>query len=227
MKPFIIFLFFPLILLSACIGEDVIFDFVGASVRVSNPLDSLAVGDSHTFEAAYFNEVGNEEPADFHWNSSTSEILLFAAEGVATGIAPGTALVTVTAFQNGQPVARDSFPVVVGENTVMSGGTSRTGTIRSTSSYLLKGSFVLSEQGQNLVLEIGNDYEASTALPGLYLYLTNNPATNVGALEIGAVKVFKGAHSYTIPEPAQLSTYKYVLYYCKPFSVKVGDGEIK
>ncbi|MEZ4773331.1 MAG: DM13 domain-containing protein [Bacteroidia bacterium] len=227
MKQLIYLWFIPTLLLSACIGDDIIFDFVGASVRISNPLDSLATGDTHTFEAVYFNEVGNEEPAVFSWSSRSPDILSITEDGIATGVMEGNAEVRVLAYQGDDIVAADSFSVVVGGKTVVSGGSSRTGTIKTTSSYLLQGSFVLSQQGQNLVLELGDDYEASTALPGLYVYLTNNPGTNVGALEIGAVKVFKGAHSYIIPEPAQLSSYKYVLYYCKPFSVKVGDGEIK
>ncbi|MEZ4829020.1 MAG: hypothetical protein R3C61_22445 [Bacteroidia bacterium] len=227
MKQLIYLCFLATLMFTACIGDDIIFDFVGASIRVTNPLDSLAVGDSHAFEAVFFNEVGNEEPATFGYSSIVPDILLISEDGVATGVSPGNAVVKVVAFQGNEAVAMDSFSVVVGTKTVTSGANSRSGVIKTTSSYLLTGSFVLSQQGQNLVLELGSDYEASTALPGLYVYLTNNANTNVGALEIGAVKVFKGAHSYVIPEPAQLSGYKYVLYYCKPFSVKVGDGEIK
>lgn len=227
MKHLIYLWFIPAFLLTACIGDDIIFDFVGASVRIANPLDSLATGDTHAFEAVYLNEVGNEEPATFRFTSRAPDILSVTTEGIVTGIAAGNAITTIVAYQGNEVVAMDSFSVVVGEKTVASGGNSRSGVIKTTSSYLLQGSFVLNQQGQNLVLELGNDYEASTALPGLYVYLTNNPGTNVGALEIGAVKVFKGAHSYVIPEPTQLSSYKYVLYYCKPFSVKVGDGEIK
>ena len=44
-------------------------------------------------------------------------------------------------------------------------------------------------------------------------------------MEIGEVKVFKGAHRYTIGGDIALNQYKYLLYYCKPFNVKVGDGE--
>ncbi|MEM9549152.1 MAG: hypothetical protein AAGA77_24405, partial [Bacteroidota bacterium] len=62
-------------------------------------------------------------------------------------------------------------------------------------------------------------------LPGLYVYLTNNRNTTANALEIGAVEVFNGAHTYTV-EDVGINDYKFLLYFCKPFNVKVGDGEI-
>ena len=74
--------------------------------------------------------------------------------------------------------------------------------------------------------EFGDDYQASTSLPGLYVYLTNNPATANNAFEIGRVEIFNGAHSYRI-SGVGLNEYDYLLYWCKPFSVKVGDGEIR
>ena len=41
------------------------------------------------------------------------------------------------------------------------------------------------------------------------------------------VTVFSGAHSYQIVNAGiDITTYDYLLYYCKPFVVKVGDGKI-
>ena len=100
------------------------------------------------------------------------------------------------------------------------------GTIATTSSYALKGSFVLEETEDGLTLSIAEDYVASTALPGLYIYLSNNPNTTSGAYEIGAVKVFKGSHSYLLPSSIKLMDYKYILYWCKPFNVPVGEAKI-
>ena len=48
----------------------------------------------------------------------------------------------------------------------------------------------------------------------------------LATLEIGAVEVFKGAHSYILEGDIPLNQYDYLLYYCKPFNVKVGDGPI-
>ena len=39
------------------------------------------------------------------------------------------------------------------------------------------------------------------------------------------VNIFDGAHEYTFTG-ADIFEYDYLLYYCKPFNVKVGDGEI-
>ena len=77
----------------------------------------------------------------------------------------------------------------------------------------------------NLELKIENNYKASTSLPGLYLYLTNNPNTIANAKKIQKVAVFNGAHSYII-ENTSINEFSHLLYWCKPFSVKVGDGEI-
>jgi len=75
-------------------------------------------------------------------------------------------------------------------------------------------------------LDIAGNYEASTALPGLYVYLSNNPNSTSGSYEIGEVTVFNGAHSYTLPSSVDISDYKYILYWFKPFNVKVGDSTI-
>ncbi|MGC6422275.1 MAG: hypothetical protein ACON47_10230 [Flavobacteriaceae bacterium] len=100
------------------------------------------------------------------------------------------------------------------------------GPIRSTSSYLLEGNYRLEHTGQNIILRLDESYRADTALPGLYVYLTNNPATPLGGFEIGMVTVFEGAHQYSLPDTIALMDFKYILYWCKPFSVKVGDAQI-
>ena len=108
---------------------------------------------------------------------------------------------------------------------VVENPTNGSGTIVSTSSYKLEGDFSLSETNGTLTLSFVDNYEASSALPGLYVYLTNNPNSINDALEIGKVEVFKGAHSYEI-DNTSITAFDYVLYFCKPFRVKVGDGKI-
>jgi hypothetical protein len=73
------------------------------------------------------------------------------------------------------------------------------GEIRSTSSYLLQGGFRYEHNGEHLVLQLDSNYKADTALPGLYVYLTNNPTTPQGGYEIGSVSVFEGAHQSIYP----------------------------
>ena len=48
----------------------------------------------------------------------------------------------------------------------------------------------------------------------------------MGGYEIGRVTVFEGEHQYSIPSSIALKDYKYILYWCKPFSVKVGDAQL-
>ena len=59
-----------------------------------------------------------------------------------------------------------------------------------------------------------------------YIYLGNNPKSIADAHEIGPVTVFQGAHFYDLPT-IDLYDYNYILYWCKPFGVKVGEGQIK
>ena len=218
-------LLISLLALSSCIGDDIVFDAVDASVRILNPLDSLAVGDTYQFEAAYFNQIGQETPASIRWSSSDTNLLQIDELGEAKGLAAGDVEVLVTAEPSGEDAVTEQMTVHVGSAT-SSSNPGRKGTIQTTSSYILEGSFTLEQNGPNLKLSIADDYRASSSLPGLYVYLTNNPATTNGALEIGKVSVFSGAHEYLINN-ADITAYSHILYFCKPFNVKVGDGKIE
>jgi len=211
------------LLLVGCIGNDFIEDFIEPTVRITNPLDTLGVGETYQLEAAYFNNVGQEETVDFAWSSDAPEVVSVNASGLLTGVGMGTASITLEARVDDSTSVETLKEVRVGENTTVS-VTDRTGTIQTTTFYTLQGDFVLKEDGDDLVLEIADNWEASSNLPGLYVYMTNNPSTTNGALEIGPVSVFSGSHSYTLPDGVGLNDYDFVLYFCKPFNVKVGDG---
>ena len=210
--------------LSSCIGDDFVMDTIDAVLRITSTVDTLAKDSSYQFGHLYLNNVGNQEPVDATWSSSDASVISITPQGLATGIDSGSAHISVL-YDDAGLMLSDSVLVHVGERTVVSSPPVRTGTVQTTSTYLLEGDFTLSEDGPNIVLEFTDNYRASTALPGLYVYLSNNAATVANALEIGAVQVFNGAHSYTIPG-VTIDEYRYVLYFCKPFNVKVGDGEI-
>ncbi|MEM7660395.1 MAG: Ig-like domain-containing protein, partial [Bacteroidota bacterium] len=186
-----------LLMLSSCIGDDLVFDLISESVRISNPLDSLAVGDTYQLEATYLDRLGQEQGAEIIWTSSDESLLQIDETGLATGIAAGEVLVKASVTLEADQVVTDSLPIVVGNRT--SSKVERIGTIQTTSSYVLEGDFVLEEGENGLTLSIANNYRASSSLPGLYLYLTNNPNTINNALEISKVTTFEGAHSYEIP----------------------------
>ena len=214
-----------LLFLSSCIGDDIILDTVSATVRILNPIDTLAVGSEYQFEAMYRNNVGMEEAAPIDWQSLTADRLSITPEGLALGLEQGPASVIARVTVDDTPVA-DTLDLVIGENTTLSVENTRSGTVATTSSYKLTGNFTLDADGDDVILAFDETYETSDRLPGLYIYLTNNPTTTNGALEIGEVEIFEGAHSYTIPD-VELNQYDYVLYFCKPFNVKVGDGKIE
>ena len=214
-------------LLSSCIGDDIVFDSVPESVRILNPVDSIAVGDTLQLAARYTNNIGQEETRPIIWKSSVPALLAIDEDGLAVGLAPGDVTVAAEVVLANQTTVMDAFNVVVAEQVIVDpGGGERSGSIRSTSSYLLQGDFTVKQDGSDIILEIADNYRASTSLPGLYLYLTNNPATVNNALEVGKVAVFDGAHSYHI-SGVGINDYDYLLYWCKPFSVKVGDGEMQ
>ncbi len=213
-----------LVFQAGCIGDDILQDAVEPVLRITNPIDTLELGGQHPFAYAYFDQIGRPQDVDVVWSSSAPEVISISSGGIAEGLQAGSALIRVT-FNGPDGELTDARSVAVGARTVGS-QTLRSGTIETTSSYLLRGDFELEETApETLELRFADNYAASTALPGLYVYLTNNPETSVGALEISRVSVFSGAHSYTITGTG-LRDYGYVLFYCKPFNVKIGDGAI-
>lgn len=216
-------LFLVLLSLSGCIGDDILFDTVEAELRVLNPIDTLALGDSYQFELAYFNTTGIEEGLkEVTWQSSATDIVSIDQDGIALARKEGKSVLSVTGTSMDGTMVATEWELVVGKTTILSGGT-RTGKLTSTSSYRLTGDFQLRESAEGLVLAFADNYSASTALPGLYIYLSNNPNSVDNAFEIGKVQVFEGIHEYVIKE-VEINDFAHLIYYCKPFRVKVGGG---
>ena len=210
--------------LSSCIGDDLVKDSIEPEVRILNAVDSIKINSQYNFMAGAFDATGTriDQPM-LNWTSSDTSVLSINVQtGIASAKKLGTTLVEVSTHIDGT-VYTDENIVSVG-NTTVSQTTERSGSLQTTSSYTLTGDFVLRDENGTLKLFLAENYRASSSLPGLYVYLTNNPATSVGALEIGPAKSFNGAHTYTIPSGTGINDFQYVLYFCKPFNVKVGDG---
>lgn len=178
----------------------------------------------------YFNYVGKEiENPTVSWSSSDPSVLSITEEGLATGIEFGTATVTATLTTTEEKTLTiTNTDVVTVSTAALTESIKFLGTITTTSSYQLEGSFVLETLDNGILrLSLGDDYKASTSLPGLYIYLGNNPSSIADAYEIGAVTVFEGAHVYDLPSTIGIYDYSYILYWCKPFGVKVGEGQIQ
>jgi len=224
MKNYLVLLLATVSIFSSCIQDDFVEDFVEPTIRLTNVPDTIELNSTFQFEYMYLNNIGVEEEVDAQWSSSDPSVIEITTSGLATAKAVGSSDITVE-YQNSTGNLTETVNVNVGNSTVIQ-PQGKSGIIETTSSYALEGSFTVVEDGDNLIIEFADDYKASTALPGLYVYLTNNRNSTANAYEIGKVETFSGAHSYTI-ENIGINEYDFLLYFCKPFTVKVGDGEIK
>lgn len=209
------------LVIQGCIGADIVDDFVEARVKIDNPITSLKVNSSYLFQATYLNTIGSPESAMFHWKSSNENVLQIDNEGHAIGLKEGESTVIATA--NG---VSDSLILMVSDTTIGMLG-ERNAELKTSSSYPLTGNALLKKTGNNLTLEFDASFKTTSALPGLYVYLSNNVNSIKNAYEVGSVAEFSGAQSYNINEDIELYQYNYVLFFCKPFLVPVGNGELK
>ncbi|MDB4108439.1 Ig-like domain-containing protein [bacterium] len=217
------------LLFFSCVETDYVNDRVDPKIFISNPLLELKKGgDEYPFQIDYFNYVGKQvENPKVSWTSSDPAILEITEDGLATGIDFGTATVTATLITSEEAQTIISRDEVIVSMATLKESLEFVGKIISTSSYQLGGSYALTALNNGgIKLTLKEDYEASTSLPGLYIYLGNNPKSIADAHEIGPVTVFKGTHFYDLPT-LDIYDYNYILYWCKPFGVKVGEGQIK
>ena len=215
--------------MNSCIGEDIIDDSVDETIRIDNPVVNLEIGSTYQFEATYFNNVGQIEEAPIIWSSSDESIIEITQNGLATGITEGMITVSAAVIQDEVNVISTNELTVVEESIEDEEPIAivKSGFIETTSSYTLEGEFVFEEilESNSVRLSFNDSYQASSNLPGLYLYLTNNPNSIADAYNAGPVSVFDGEHSYEFDD-VQINDFQYLLYWCEPFSVKVGEGTI-
>jgi hypothetical protein len=225
MKNFLLFAFSGLLFLGmqSCISDDFVEDEVDPVIRISTALDTIELGTTFSLEFAYLNNVGQAQDIEVNWSSSDDAILTVDQDGLITAVAEGSATITVSTLDG---TISDDRTIVVGESTVMEELRSTTGVIQTTTFYVLEGDFVYSETPDGVFIDIADNYRASAGLPGLYIYLSNNPNSIAGALEIGEVTTFSGAHDYEVDD-VLFDEYRFIVYFCKPFNVKVGDAEIQ
>jgi len=218
-----------IVVVSSCIETDTVDDIIPEVLEITNPIMSLKVGDSYHLMYRYLDDVGAPAATQVRWETDDVATLTINEEGELMAIQEGQAIVSVILVKNDEIM--DKITVQATDETVVipvdSDGKSKSGTIATTSSYVLKGDFVISNVEGGVEISIADNYVATAALPGLYVYLSNNPSTVSGALEIGAVTTFTGSHSYDVlGDNLTVDTYGYLLYFCKPFNVKVGHGAI-
>jgi len=211
--------------LNGCIKDDVVQDRIDPTIRITNPLDTIGINATYQFETEYLNSAGQKENVNVIWESSDTTVISIDVNGLARGNFLGSdAMITLKTLTSPSATTIVNIPVVT--RTVASQVTNRTTTLNSTSIYTLGGNAVLENNNGTVTLTLSSNYFADTSLPGLYVYLSNSTNTNAGALEIGAVTTFNGAHSYTLPSGTDINAYQHVLYFCKPFGQRVGHGTL-
>ena len=196
-------------------------------------MTSIAVDSVLTLEVAFFNNVGQRVEAPTTWSSSDTAIITVDDEGTLTAVSPGMATLTVMATE-GSDVYTDTIDITVTEvdeddpvDPTPPTPSFRTfeGEIETTTFYTLEGDFVYEETQTGVLIDIAANYRASASLPGLYIYLSNNRNSIAGALEISEVTTFSGAHSFEV-EGVGFEDYSHIVYFCKPFNVKVGEASL-
>ena len=208
-----------------CIGDDILEDRVDPTIQILSNFISLPQDTSIQLEYRYLDYVGRERNINPLWSTSNEEIISVDQLGKITTHEKGIATITASYITLEENIELQSSITIEVDEKVEVNPTVKSGTIRTTSSYDLSGDFVINTTDDGILIEIADNYIASSSLPGLYLYLTNNPNTTKDALEVGRVQVFRGKHSYEV-KGVNLNEYSHLLYFCKPFNVKVGDGAI-
>ncbi len=215
--------FVSILWLQACISDDYIDDNIEPVLQIVSNIDTLEINTSFQIEYQYFNNIGQSETVEVIWTSTDPDIIDIDAAGLATAFQLGSAAIKAETTVDGVE-SSDVLNIAVGAFTTFEEEPAIIeGSIVTTSSYELEGDFTYESTADGVRLAFKENYEASTALPGLYVYLSNNNNSIANAFEIGKVETFSGVHDYEIPN-VSLSDYSYIVYYCKPFNVKVGEG---
>ena len=198
---------------------------VSPTIEITNRIAEITAETSYQFEVIFTDEKGDVgSPTALTWMSSDETIIKIDPNGTITALGAGTATITVSFIHSNTTLLdQNTIQVNALENEEI---TSHEGTLATKSGYTLAGSFTFSKTEDGILLALGDDYVASSTLPGLYVYLSNNTNITAQAYEIGAVKIFSGAHSYLLPSSIGIKDYQYILYWCKPFNVKVGEAKI-
>ena len=199
-------------------------DRIPAEIRITNPILSLEIEQTHQYQAKYFDFVGREiSEKPFVWESSDPAVASVSHQGLVSAVGEGSAIITVTSEDDLGNVISATDKLEVSDNT-QTENMIITGTLQTTSSYLLRGSFRLEKTEASFTLYIEDDYQADRGLPRLVVFLSNNRNSVADAYRVGEVRVFSGAHSYDLPSEFGLMDYRYLLYWCEPFNVDVGEG---
>lgn len=110
-----------------------------------------------------------------------------------------------------------------------SAGTSHVtgGEFRGVMGHGAGGHFTITDEGGRTVIRLANDF-LSDRVPDGYVVLANRPdALDSAAVYVAKLESATGAQEYLVPPGVAAREYRYVLVWCKRFSVGIGAGEIR
>ncbi|GAB4396021.1 MAG: hypothetical protein OHK0053_08550 [Microscillaceae bacterium] len=187
---------------------------------ISVAQNSLTVGDQIQLNLMALNAFDQEiSPTGITWQSTAPEVASINNSGLASALSVGTTTITA---QSSQIV---SNPITLAVSAASS--QSRTGNFISLNGYSVSGtvSLVQVPGSTQLELQFAENFVSQNG-PGLYIYLSNQPNSVAGGLEISKLNQNAGAQTYLVPAGVNLNTYQYVFIHCKPFNVPFGRAQL-
>lgn len=190
-----------------------------AFVQVTSPKTSLTLGEKVQLTASVRN-INNEilPGKTVEWFSENSSIVTVSTSGEVTAVGQGVA--EVHAKSEG----------VKSNSVIFTIGTSRDGSFVPAGGYQARGTAILKNENNQLILELSSDFQTSFAL-GTYIYLANS--TNGGTVKTSGFEVAQistnGAKSFNITQinpNINLFDYRYVIILCKPAGLTFGFADL-
>jgi len=211
-----------LLLLTGCIGEESVDEeeINQEELIITSTISSLKLGESYQLEFEYKNKEGVQtDDVSTEWESTAPEILSVSNEGEITGTELGEAMVFLTVNES----LSDFIEVVVADSTIFTN--SRKGEFEGANGYNVSGNCELILMEEELELKLKSDFNSESG-PGLFVYLSNSASSVSDGISLGELKSNEGTQSYIVEEGIELSTYDYVIIYCKPFGVPFGQAQL-
>ena len=200
--------------------------YVEPQLSISNPTNSITEGTSYDFNFDFTGEDGQSAtPDSVKWNSSDTDVLTIDDDGVVTTVSTGTSTITVTVnYQNQSYSENFNFTVNADPNKNQS-TESFSGSISG--SYGLKGSYEVRADGDDLLIELKDDFSINNSLPDGALYLTNASGRITGTVK----QIWRGRSHYNGPrtyrvENTGLKEFQYIVIWCVNFHVHVGTAKL-
>ena len=197
-----------------------------AKIEVSPSMAEIEEGQTEQFTARGLTSDNEEIPdLSFTWSSSNTNVATVDADGLATAVNAGTAM--IRAMAEGI-TGSGSLTVTVPPPA------SRSGMFSGILSYEASGTAILEETSSGgLVLRFSSDFRMNASGFDVILYteprikLRGSSAPQPGTYEnLGPLQSRNGAQTYQVPPNVQLDTYNFVLIFCHVINREVGVAEL-